>query len=74
MVPCLVTDEPYTPRSPQKSQYYRCVESHFEELERVWEERYQHKYGYWRPYVTEVIYKYTEELYEFYRRKFIGAG
>lgn len=60
MVTCSSTTESYNPRSPRKSQYYRCVESHFEELERVWEERYQHKYGYWRPYVMDVIYKYLD--------------
>ena len=47
----------YAPRSPRKSQYYRCIEAHFEELEGVWEERYQKNYGFWRPYVMDVIYK-----------------
>lgn len=32
---------PYTPRKPRLSDYYRCVEDYFEELERVHEERYQ---------------------------------
>lgn len=30
--------EVYTPRSPRKNQYYRCVEAHFEELEGTWED------------------------------------
>ena len=30
---CLTKAEPYIPRSPRKSQYYRCVEANFEELE-----------------------------------------
>ena len=50
----------YAPRIPRKSQYYRCIEAHFEELEGVWEERYQKKYGFWRPYVMDVIYKYLD--------------
>ena len=50
----------YAPRSPRKSQYYRCIEAHFEELEGVWEERYQNKYGFWRPHVIDVIYKYLD--------------
>jgi len=54
------TAEPYVPRNPRKSQYYQCVEANFEELERVWEERYQRKYGYWRPHVMDVIYKYLD--------------
>jgi len=51
---------PYRPRVPQNSVYYRLVEEHFEQLERVWEERYQAGLGYWRYFVSEVIYKYLE--------------
>jgi hypothetical protein len=36
------------------------VEEHFEQLERVWEERYQAGLGYWRSFVNEVICKYLE--------------
>ena len=52
--------EVYTPRSPRKNQYYRCVEAHFEELEGRWEDMYQKEYGCWRPYVLDVIYKYLD--------------
>ena len=48
----------YHPRNPQASDYYRCVEGHFEELEMVWEDRYERIYGFWRPYVMDVIYRY----------------
>jgi hypothetical protein len=27
--------------TPKASAYYRCVEDHFEQLETVWDERYQ---------------------------------
>jgi hypothetical protein len=27
----------YQPRNPKASAYYKCVENHFEELERVWD-------------------------------------
>lgn len=57
---CVTILESYTPRSPRKSQYYRCVEAHFEELERTWDSRYQKQYGYWRPHVLDVIYKYLD--------------
>ena len=33
----------YKPRNPRNSQYYKCVEAHFEQLEGVWEKRYQPK-------------------------------
>ena len=52
--------EVYHPRNPQASNYYRCVEAHFEELEMVWEDRYERSCGFWRPYVMDVIHRYLE--------------
>jgi len=31
----------YQQRNPKANTYYRCVEDHFEQLEAVWDERYQ---------------------------------
>jgi hypothetical protein len=50
----------YRPRNPRASGYYQCVQSHFEELERVWDQRYAPEFGFWRPYVMEVIYRYLD--------------
>jgi len=50
----------YQPRNPKASAYYRCVEDHFEQLEAVWDDRYQSRFGYWRPYVTDVIQRYLD--------------
>jgi ribosomal protein S27E len=50
----------YQPRNPKASGYYRCVQDHFELLEMHWPERYAPRYGFWRPYVTDVIYRYLE--------------
>ena len=50
----------YKPRQARKSSYYRLVESHYEKLERVWENTCQSKYGFWRPYVMNVIYRYLD--------------
>ncbi len=50
----------YQPRNPKANANYRCVEHHFEQLETVWDERYQHRFGYWRPYVTDVIQRYLD--------------
>ena len=50
----------YKPRNPQSSEYYRCVEAHFEELIAIWDERYISRYGFWRPHVMEVIHRYLE--------------
>ena len=61
MIPArIVKAEAYNPRTPRKNQYYRCVEAHFEELAGVWDDRYQKDYGYWRPYILDVIYKYLD--------------
>jgi hypothetical protein len=50
----------YQPRNPKASAYYRCVEDHFEHLEAVWDDRYQSRFGFWRPYVTDVIQRYLD--------------
>jgi hypothetical protein len=36
------------------------VQDHFEKLESDWSERYAQHYGFWRPYVLNVIYRYLE--------------
>jgi hypothetical protein len=33
---------------------------HFEMLESVWEERYERQYGFWRPWIKNVIYRYLD--------------
>jgi hypothetical protein len=50
----------YKPRNPQVSGYYRCVQDHFEQLEMHWQDRYAPRYGFCRPYVTDVIFRYLE--------------
>jgi hypothetical protein len=50
----------YRPRKPQDSQYYQCVEDHFETLEQVYEDRFVEKYGFFRSYIRQVIYRYLD--------------
>jgi len=50
----------YRPRNPQSSDYYRCVEDHFETFVQVYEERFERPYGFWRPYLQKVIYRYLD--------------
>ena len=50
----------YQPRNPRASGYYNCVESHFEELEQIWDDQYASRFGFWRDYVTKVIHRYLE--------------
>ena len=54
------TSDVYRPRKPQNSQYYQCVEDHFEEFERIYDDRFPKKYGFLRPYVKQVIYRYLD--------------
>ena len=39
----------YRQRKPQDSAYYRCVEDCFETFEQVYQERFEQKYGFFRP-------------------------
>jgi len=50
----------YRPRKPQDSAYYPCVEDCFETFEQVYQERFEQKYGFFRPYVRQVIYRYLD--------------
>ncbi len=50
----------YRQREPQNSPYYRCVEDHFEALEQIYEERFERRYGFFRSYVKQVIYRYLD--------------
>ena len=50
----------YRCRKPQYSSYYQCIEDNYETFERVYERKYQAKYGYLRPIVSKVIYQYLD--------------
>jgi hypothetical protein len=50
----------YRPRNPRESPYYRCVEEHCEGFEQAYEERFERQYGFFRPYVRQVIYRYLD--------------
>ena len=50
----------YRPRYPQATDYYRCVEDYFETFVRIYNEHFSRQYGFWRPYVEQVIYRYLD--------------
>ena len=50
----------YRPRNAQASPLYRLVEDHFDELERVWDERYEREYGFWRPVTRRVVEQFLD--------------
>ncbi len=50
----------YHPRKPQESQYYQCIEDNFENLEQAYDDEFAKKYGFFRPYIKQVIYRYLD--------------
>jgi hypothetical protein len=50
----------YRPRQPENSGYDHCVEDDFEDFEQVYEERFERAYGFCRPYLRYVIYRYLD--------------
>ena len=50
----------YRPRNARASPLYRLVEDRFDELERVWEERYEREYGFWRPVIRHVVEQFLD--------------
>ena len=50
----------YRPRRPQESPFYRLVERFYPEFKRVYPERYQERYGFWRPIIDTVVEKFLE--------------
>ena len=55
-----IVSQQYKPRNPQQSQYYRCVEDHFESFELGYDERFSARYGFLRPYVKDVMLRYLD--------------
>ena len=50
----------YRPRDPQASDLWRLLDEHFDSFQQVYDERYQAKYGYWRPIVEQSVAAYLK--------------
>jgi Transposase zinc-binding domain len=50
----------YHPRQPQPSSLYQLVERFYPEFERVYSERYQERYGFWRPIIARAVEKFLK--------------
>jgi hypothetical protein len=50
----------YKRRRPERTDYYRIIESRFEELEGIWPECFEQKCGYLRKEVTRAIYAFLD--------------
>jgi len=47
-------------RKPHLTPFYQCVQDHDETLENVYQERFAKRYGFWRPYLREIMVHYLE--------------
>ncbi len=47
----------YRPRNHEASPFFKIVRDRFDEFERVYPERYQERYGYWRPVIRSSVDK-----------------
>jgi len=50
----------YLRRDPEASPFYKLVTEHFDEFERVYPQRYELRFGFWRPVIREAIDKFLE--------------
>lgn len=50
----------YSPREPEKSPFFQIVSKYFDEFERIYSEKYQKTYGFWRPVIRRSIDKFIK--------------
>ena len=50
----------YRPRQPKKTAFYQLVERFYPQFKAVYEERYQERYGFWRPIIATAVEKFLE--------------
>ena len=50
----------YRPRDHEASALFQVVREHFDDFEKVYPERYQKAYGYWRPVIRSSIDKFVK--------------
>ena len=55
-----ISQKVYKPREPLKSPFFQLVSRHFTEFERVYPEKYQNTYGFWRPIIRRSIEKFIK--------------
>jgi len=58
------------PRKPHLTPPYQCVQDHYEALEQFWPERFERRYGFWRPCLKEGMVRYLAcgDLHEGFAR------
>jgi hypothetical protein len=50
----------YRPRDPRKTALWGLLDTHYERVKGVWEERFERRYGFWRGLADEVVARYLD--------------
>ncbi len=50
----------YRPRNPSLSSLYQLLESHYETVKSVWEDRFERRYGFWRGFYDTAVARYLD--------------
>ena len=68
--PCVEPLALYHPRDPRAWDLWRLMDQHFETFQQVYDERFQAKYGYWRPVVERSVAAFLKcgDLHEGFAR------
>jgi hypothetical protein len=50
----------YRPRNARASPLYQLLETYYDEVKAIWEQRFEKKYGFWRGFVDTVVARYLD--------------
>ena len=50
----------YRPRNVRATPLYQLLESYYEPVKALWEDRFEKKYGFWRGFVDSVVARYLD--------------
>ena len=61
--PCVKPLALYRRRDPHASDLWRLMDEHFETFQHLYDDRFQAKYGYWRPVVERSVAAWQEAVF-----------
>jgi hypothetical protein len=50
----------YRPRNPRTTSLYQLLDKHYETVKRLWEERFERRYGFWQGYWDNAVASYLD--------------
>lgn len=50
----------YQPRNAKATAFYQCISNHFKDFESIYPEKYQERYGFYRPVIGKVVEKFLD--------------